>query len=91
MADDLVTWATIKAMEGDALLLRWLKGFKQELDLTINRYFERGTSRGWVGGLARCGSSLPPEDVLVNLRRVSSSLTQRSLENGLGWGSSRLE
>ena len=51
MADDLVTWATIKAMEGDALLLRWLKGFKQELNLTINRYFERGTSRGWVGGL----------------------------------------
>jgi hypothetical protein len=38
-------------MEGDALLLRWLKGFKQELNLTINRYFERGTSRGWVGGL----------------------------------------
>jgi len=38
-------------MEGDALLLRWLKGSKQELNLTINRYFERGTSRGWVGGL----------------------------------------
>jgi len=30
LADDLVTWATIRVMEGDALLLRWLKGFKQD-------------------------------------------------------------